>query len=304
MLSPDHSFLNMERIEPVQTIENKVIVGSEERQMKHVWIQNNEGNRADLDLFLKKLNIGCRACYETYYCVVCCYTEEDSRIAWILLRIRSNGPHRLNASDGDREEICHLDEEIADGDGEDIGARDGDGEEICHLHIYFRSALSRQVIRSGGSTSIFSLSFVTVLLGMIVQFVWSNASGALNRSQSGVSRLVLPKDFFAEVGVTIGTEVNRGLMFLQDLACRGSSKQFLMVAAIGLWLAAMIPYRLQLPNRFVYWGDAFCMCEGFVGAHTMPVLYEKYEDEVDGFVDSLLMKFHSHYKKMDTGFLS
>ncbi|CAN6826361.1 unnamed protein product [Brassica oleracea] len=63
--------------------------------MKHVWIQNNEGNRADLDLFLKKLNIGCRACYETYYCVVCCYTEEDSRIAWILLRIRSNGPHRL-----------------------------------------------------------------------------------------------------------------------------------------------------------------------------------------------------------------
>ncbi|KAG5400663.1 hypothetical protein IGI04_015623 [Brassica rapa subsp. trilocularis] len=62
-------------------------------------------------------------------------------------------------------------------------------------------------------------------------------------------------------------------------------------AAIELWLAAMIPYRLQLPN----W---------FVGAHTMPVLYEKYEDEVGGFVDSLLMKFHSHYKKMDTGFLS
>ncbi|XP_013599547.1 PREDICTED: uncharacterized protein LOC106307209 isoform X2 [Brassica oleracea var. oleracea] len=41
------------------------------------------------------------------------------------------------------------------------------------------------------------------------------------------------------VGVTVGTEVNRGLMFLQDLACRGSLKQFLM-AAIGLWLAAMI----------------------------------------------------------------
>ncbi|KAH0938359.1 hypothetical protein HID58_005820 [Brassica napus] len=75
-------------------------------------------------------------------------------------------------------------------------------------------------------------------------------------------------------------------------------------AAIELWLAAMIPYRLQLPNCFVYWGDAFCMCEGFVGAQTMPVLYEKYEDEVGGFVDSLLMKFHSHYKKMDTGFLS
>lgn len=46
------------------------------------------------------------------------------------------------------------------------------------------------------------------------------------------------------------------------------------------------------------------ICIGFVGAHTMPVLYERYEDEVDGFMDSLIMKFHSHYKKLDTGFLS
>ena len=53
-------------------------------------------------------------------------------------------------------------------------------------------------------------------------------------SQSGVPRLVLPKDFFADVGVTVGTEVNRGLMFLQDLACRGSLKQFLMVVYILL----------------------------------------------------------------------
>ena len=75
MLSPDHRFWvailvkkgveilltwlfeDMERLEPVQTIENKVIVGLEERQMKHDWIQNNEAKRADLDLFLKKLNV-------------------------------------------------------------------------------------------------------------------------------------------------------------------------------------------------------------------------------------------------------
>ncbi|KAG2318096.1 hypothetical protein Bca52824_021218 [Brassica carinata] len=140
-----------------------------------------------------------------------------------------------------------------------------------------------------------SLVCYGLLLGMIVQFVWSNASGALNRSsQSRVPRLVLPKDFFADVGVTVGTEVNRGLMFLQDLACRGSLKQFLM-AAIGLWLAAIIGSCCNFLT---------VLYVGFVGAHTMPVLYERYEDEVDGFVDSLLMKFHSHYKKIDTGFLS
>ncbi|CAH8339612.1 unnamed protein product [Eruca vesicaria subsp. sativa] len=77
-----------------------------------------------------------------------------------------------------------------------------------------------------------SLVCYGLLLGMIAQFVWCNASGFLNRSQSRVPRLVLPKDFFADVGVTIGTEINRGLLFLQDLSCRGNLKQFLMVSTL------------------------------------------------------------------------
>ncbi|XP_048626557.1 reticulon-like protein B8 isoform X1 [Brassica napus] len=139
-----------------------------------------------------------------------------------------------------------------------------------------------------------SLVCYGLLLGMIAQFVWCNASGFLNRSQSRVPRLVLPKDFFADVGVTIGTEVNRGFVFLQDLSCRGNLKQFLM-AVFGLWITAIIGSCCNFLTVLYI---------GFVGAHTMPVVYERYEDEVDGFVDSLLMKFHSHYKKIDSGFLS
>ncbi|CAN8270059.1 unnamed protein product [Cochlearia groenlandica] len=139
-----------------------------------------------------------------------------------------------------------------------------------------------------------SLVCYALLLGMIGQFVWCNASGFLNRSKSRVPRLVLPKDFFADVGVTIGTEVNRGLLSLQDLACKGNLKQFLM-AIFGLWIAAIIGSCCNFLTVLYI---------GFVGAHTMPVLYERYEDEVDGFVDTMIMKFHSHYKKLDSGFLS
>ncbi|KAL1192470.1 Reticulon-like protein B8 [Cardamine amara subsp. amara] len=139
-----------------------------------------------------------------------------------------------------------------------------------------------------------SLVCYALLLGMIAQFIWCNASGFLNRSQSKVPRLVLPKDFFADVGVTIGKEVNRGLLFLQDLACKGNLKQFLM-AVFGLWVAAIVGSCCNFLTVLYI---------GFVGAHTMPVLYERYEDEVDGFMDSLIMKFHSHYKKLDSGFLS
>ncbi|KAF3606333.1 hypothetical protein DY000_02051013 [Brassica cretica] len=66
-------------------------------------------------------------------------------------------------------------------------------------------------------------------------------------------------------------------------------------AVFGLWVAAIIGSCCNFLTVLYI---------GFVGAHTMPLLYERYEDEVDGFVDSLLMKFHSHYKKIDSGFLS
>lgn len=43
---------------------------------------------------------------------------------------------------------------------------------------------------------------------------------------------------------------------------------------------------------------------GFVAAHTLPVLYEKYEDEIDDFVYKLLDQLQHHYRKLDTGLLS
>ncbi|MBA0570314.1 hypothetical protein Goshw_018081, partial [Gossypium schwendimanii] len=82
------------------------------------------------------------------------------------------------------------------------------------------------------------LSFALVL-GMVAQFVWSNASGLLNRSSSQVPRLVLPDELFVSIGRSVGAEVNRGLQYLQDVSCRGNLKQFLVVA-VSLWVAAVI----------------------------------------------------------------
>nr|KJB71176.1 hypothetical protein B456_011G126300 [Gossypium raimondii] len=82
------------------------------------------------------------------------------------------------------------------------------------------------------------LSFALVL-GMVAQFVWSNASGLLNRSSSQVPRLVLPDELFVSIGRSVGAEVNRGLQYLQDVSCQGNLKQFLVVA-VSLWVAAVI----------------------------------------------------------------
>lgn len=133
-----------------------------------------------------------------------------------------------------------------------------------------------------------------VVLGMIAQFVWSNASGVFSRSSSEVPRIVLPDELFQNIGIAIGVQVNQALGFLQDVACGGNLKQFLLVV-VSLWAAAVI--------------GSWCnfltvLYVGFIAAHTLPVLYERYEDQVDGFVYQVLGQLQHNYRKLDSGFLS
>ncbi|EEF40861.1 reticulon-like protein B8 [Ricinus communis] len=139
-----------------------------------------------------------------------------------------------------------------------------------------------------------TLVCLALVLGMLAQFVWTNASGLVNRSPPKVPRLVLPDEVFVSIGRSVGVEINHALQFLQDVSCGGNLKQFLVVVA-SLWASAVI--------------GSWCnfltvLYTGFVAAHTLPVLYERYEDQVDDFVYKVLEQLQGHYRKLDTGLLS
>ncbi|XP_042489554.1 reticulon-like protein B8 isoform X2 [Macadamia integrifolia] len=139
-----------------------------------------------------------------------------------------------------------------------------------------------------------SLVLFALVIGMIVQFVWSNASGILNSSPSKVPRFVVPEEIFVNIGASIGAEVNRFLRFLQDVSCGGNLKQFAMVVFV-LFVAAIIGSWCNfLTVSYV----------GFVAAHTLPVLYERYEDQVDNFLYNVFGQLQNQYRKIDTGVLS
>ncbi|KAM7497871.1 hypothetical protein LguiA_022285 [Lonicera macranthoides] len=177
------------------------------------------------------------------------------------------------------------------------------GGKSADVLLWRNKKISASVL--GGATVVWVLfewlnyNFITLLcfavvVVMVAQFVWSNASGLLNRSPSDVPRLVLPDQLFVNVAVTIGEQANRALGYLQDVACGGNIKQFLMVVA-SLWAAAIIG---------TWCNFLTVLYIGFIAAHTLPVLYERYEDQVDGFVYDFLGQFQHHYKKLDKGFRS
>ncbi|CAL9013261.1 unnamed protein product [Prunus brigantina] len=137
------------------------------------------------------------------------------------------------------------------------------------------------------------VGFALVLL-MLAQFLWSNFSGIISRSPSEVPRLVVPDQLFVNIAISIGHEINRALEFIQDVALGGNLKQFLMVVA-SLWVAAVIGSWCNFLTVLYI---------GFVAAHTLPVLYERYEDQVDNFAYQVLGQLQHNYRKLDTGVLS
>ncbi|KAK3008908.1 hypothetical protein RJ639_013719 [Escallonia herrerae] len=142
-----------------------------------------------------------------------------------------------------------------------------------------------------------TLLCLVLVVGMLAQFVWSNASGIINsdnRSPSKVPRLVLPDELFVNTAISIGSEVNRALGFLQDVACGGNIKQ-LLVVVLSLWGAAIIGSWCNFLTVLYI---------GFLAAHTLPAFYERYEDQVDSFADSVLGQLQHRYRKLDAGVLS
>ncbi|KAJ1287701.1 hypothetical protein BS78_02G031100 [Paspalum vaginatum] len=136
-------------------------------------------------------------------------------------------------------------------------------------------------------------SFLLVL-GMAVQFSWATFAAMLSSGTATVPRVELPEELFASVGTAVGSQVNRGLAFLQDVSCRRDLKQFLMVIAAFFAAAVIGSWCNFLTVIYI----------GFVCAHTLPVLYEKYQDQVDDFLYNMLGLLQSQYQNLDKGVLS
>ncbi|CAH1414722.1 unnamed protein product [Lactuca virosa] len=107
-------------------------------------------------------------------------------------------------------------------------------------------------------------------------------------------RVTLPDELFVNIARIVGDEVNRALGYLQYVGSRGDIKQLTLVVG-GLLTAAIIGTWCN------FWTVIYI---GFVAAHTLPVVYEKYDDQIDSAVYNLFGKVQNHYSKLDTSLLS
>ncbi|KAL2622672.1 hypothetical protein R1flu_002877 [Riccia fluitans] len=144
-----------------------------------------------------------------------------------------------------------------------------------------------------GYTLLSLLSNVLLFL-IVVFFLWSNAAGLLNRSPPPIPELKLSEDTVVHTAKTLRVEINKVLAIAHDVALGKDFKLFLKVVA-GLWVLSTIG---------AWFNFLTLVYIGVIASHTVPVLYEKYEDEVDKYGKVALDQAHVQYKKIDALLLS
>eukprot|EP00252_Welwitschia_mirabilis_P006682 TRINITY_DN17578_c0_g1_i2.p1 TRINITY_DN17578_c0_g1~~TRINITY_DN17578_c0_g1_i2.p1 ORF type:complete len:265 (+),score=23.43 TRINITY_DN17578_c0_g1_i2:32-826(+) len=139
-----------------------------------------------------------------------------------------------------------------------------------------------------------TLCCLGLAISMIILFFWANMSTYINRSPARIPHFALPEDVLISVAKVLTVQINGLLEFLQNVALGRDSKTFIMVVA-SLFILSMLGSCCNLLTLLYL---------GFVAVHTLPALYERYEDQVDSFILNVLEELKRQYQRFDSKVIS
>nr|GEW15859.1 reticulon-like protein B2 [Tanacetum cinerariifolium] len=134
----------------------------------------------------------------------------------------------------------------------------------------------------------------TLIAALAVLFLWSNAASFINKSPPKFPEVALPEDIVLGVANALRVEVNKAFEVLRCIASGKDLKKFLAVIA-GLWVISILGS---------CWNFLTLFYTIFVLLHTVPYLYDKYEDKVDAFGEKAEAEIKKQYAVFSVKVLS
>ncbi|KAH9309604.1 hypothetical protein KI387_037515, partial [Taxus chinensis] len=128
-----------------------------------------------------------------------------------------------------------------------------------------------------------------LVLGITILFLWSKGSAFINKQPTDIPKISFSEESFQNVALALRFEINRLFAVLHDVASGKDLKKFVAVIA-GLWILSWIGSCTSFLTLFYV---------AFVIAHTVPFLYEKYEDQVESFAEKAWIEIKKQYRMFD-----
>ncbi|GLT34807.1 hypothetical protein SLA2020_093020 [Shorea laevis] len=133
-----------------------------------------------------------------------------------------------------------------------------------------------------------------LIVALAILFLWANATVFLSKSPPHIPEVHIPKEPVLQFAAALRFEINRAFAVLRDIASGRDLKKFLSVIA-GLWVLSIVGSCCNSLTLFYI---------VFVLLHTVPVVYEKYEDKIDPFAEKAMAEIKKQYAVFDAKVLS
>ncbi|MBA0684708.1 hypothetical protein Goari_026279 [Gossypium aridum] len=133
-----------------------------------------------------------------------------------------------------------------------------------------------------------------LIFALVILFLWSNAYAFINKSPLCIPEVHIPKNPVIEFAEALRFETNLAFTVFRDIASGRDLKKFLYVIAV-LWILSIVGSWCNFATLFYI---------VFVLLHTVPVLYEKYEDKVDPFAEKAMHEIKKQYVVFNANVLS
>ncbi|WOL08309.1 reticulon-like protein B2 [Canna indica] len=133
-----------------------------------------------------------------------------------------------------------------------------------------------------------------LVLSLVILFLWSKACTFINKSPPRIPEVSISEEHAVKVALTLRHEINRAFAVLREVALGRDLKKFLTVIA-GLWFLSIVGSSVNFLTLVYIL---------FVTLHTVPVLYEKYEDKVDATAEKAMAEIKKQYAIFDAKVLS
>ncbi|PKA59043.1 Reticulon-like protein B2 [Apostasia shenzhenica] len=134
----------------------------------------------------------------------------------------------------------------------------------------------------------------SLILSLAILFLWSNATTFINKSPPHIPQVIIPEDLAVNVARSLRFEINRLLATLREIASGRDLKKFLAVIS-GLWIISILGNCCSFLTLFYI---------VFVLLHTVPLVYEKYDDKIDSFAEKAIAEIKKQYAVFDAKVLS
>ncbi|KAL4594990.1 hypothetical protein ACB092_12G058700 [Castanea dentata] len=177
------------------------------------------------------------------------------------------------------------------------------GGKVADVFLWRNKKISASVL--GGATALWvffelleyhlvTLVCHILILSLAFLFLWSNVSTFINKSPPHIPQAGLPENLVLEVVSAVRIELNNALAVLRDIASGRDLKSFLSAIA-GLWALSIVGNWCNFLTLFYI---------VFVLLHIIPVLYEKYDDQIDSFAEKAMVEIKKQYAVFDAKVLS